>query len=396
MKKIWIVAQKEFLDILRDRRTVITMIVVPLLLFPLIVYVTNTISTIQREKNAEKVLRVGIISPERAGEIVDRLALAPNIKLRKDLAGANPEQLIKDDSLNLVVEFPENFTTQLDSMRQAEVILYFREVEDDQARRRVMEPIEAYEKEVLSQRLALLKITEQTIKPIRFNEQNIAGQREVIGKLIGGFLPYIFVLFCFTGCVYPGIDLFAGEKERGTLETLLTLPIDRKQILIGKLIVVASSGILAALLSVTGLVASLGFTITLPKEVMDAVRGVASPLSILLILSMLIPLAVFFAGMLIPLVSRAKSFKEAASQLGPLNFVVIIPAVIGLMPGIELNLGTALIPILNVTLATKDIVAGTINYGLLALVFVSLISLAGLGIFLSVRSFSSESNIVKS
>ncbi len=103
----------------------------------------------------------------------------------------------------------------------------------------------------------------------------------------------------------------------------------------------------------------------------------------------------FFAGIMLSLSMFAKTFKEAQSILTPMNFLVIVPVAIGLIPGITLDPKTALIPVLNVSLATKEIVAGTIDFGLLMEVYVSLAVLAGLSLFLASRLFLRETVIFR-
>ena len=393
MKKIFTIARKEFTDIIRDRRTLITMIIVPLLLFPLIVNITATVQRNQMKKSRVKVLKVGIIDKAGAEDLVKRISDTENLTAIIGGDEMNPQELIQSDSLDAVVKIAENFLTNMDSMRTGSIELFYKAIDDESAKRRVMNPIDAYKDNELAKRLMSLDISHQAINPIQITDRNVATKKEIIGKLAGGFLPYIFILFCFFGCFYPAIDLFTGEKERGTLETILTLPVNRLQILFGKMIVVAVSGFLSALLALTGLIVSLNLIEGIPDEIFSILQGMVNPISVILLLALLLPISIFFAGMLIPISSQAKSFKEAQSKITPMNFMVIIPAALGLMPGIELNYGTALIPILNVALATKEIIAGTIDYSLYAVVFASLILLAILAISLSVRGFSKESNI---
>jgi sodium transport system permease protein len=103
----------------------------------------------------------------------------------------------------------------------------------------------------------------------------------------------------------------------------------------------------------------------------------------------------FFSGILLSVSMYAKTFKEAGSIMGPINIVILLPVIFGLMPGIELNTVTALIPVLNVSLASKEIFAGTINGVLLAEAYVSLILLAGLSLLTAIRFFSRESVIFR-
>jgi sodium transport system permease protein len=118
--------------------------------------------------------------------------------------------------------------------------------------------------------------------------------------------------------------------------------------------------------------------------------------NIVLLLSLLVPLTIFFAGVLLSVSLTARSFKEAQSMISPLNIAVIMPAAIGLTPGIVLNYKNALIPVLNVSLATKAIIAGTVQPGQLAVVYVSLITFAILSLWGSAWWFGRESTIFRS
>jgi sodium transport system permease protein len=259
-----------------------------------------------------------------------------------------------------------------------------------------MRVIDLYKNALTQERLTQLKITNETIDPIEVKIQDISTKREILGQTIGGIIPYIFVIFAFMGCIYPAIDLFTNEKEKGTLETILASPAGRLEILFAKMSVVACIGFSSALLSIVGLSFGLhNLTNTLPPEVMQTMFSFIRPENILMMLSMLLPLTVFFASALTLVTTYAKSYKEAQSIITPVTFLVILPAVVGIMPGITLNLKTAIIPVTNISLATKEIIGGTINPLLFILVLVSLLIYAALGVFASSLWFSKESNIVK-
>jgi sodium transport system permease protein len=245
------------------------------------------------------------------------------------------------------------------------------------------------------ERLAQLNISREVIEPVEVEKVDMATLQEKIGKYAGGFIPYIFIIFCFTGAMYPAIDLFTGEKERGTIETILTSPVRRLHILTGKMSVVVLTGIVSALLALVGLFAGLNFADTLPAQITEVTGDILQPQFLLLLLTMLIPLTIFFAGILVPISIYAKSFKEAQSIITPINILVILPGVVGILPGVELTLQTALIPVVNIALATKDIVAGTIDYGLLTAVYASLILFAVVSVAFSVRYFGKETNILR-
>lgn len=396
MSSILTIIKKEFLDTLRDRRTLITMIILPLVLFPAIFGISISVQKSVSEKAREKELNVGLIVDGNQGaDLISAIETAPNLNLIRDIALEDTTRLIRNDSLDMIVRVAADFDSALAKFESGTVMLYYLGTDDNEIRDRIKAPIEGYERTILGQRMQALNISNETVDPIDIDmSHDLATTQEQIGKLAGGFLPYIFVIFSFLGCMYPAIDLFTGEKERGTMETLFTLPVNRLEILIGKMVVVATSGLLSALIGIFGLLMSLNF-LDIPEMLKEPLLDMAQPGTITLLILMILPLAVFFAGILVPITTYAKTFKEAQSMVTPLNIGVIVPAAIGLMPGIELNFGTALIPILNVALAAKEMLAGTVDYGLLAVVFISLVTLATIAVVLSVRMFGKESNIMR-
>jgi len=195
--------------------------------------------------------------------------------------------------------------------------------------------------------------------------------------------------------MYPAIDLFTGEKERGTIETLLTTPVARYKILIGKMGVVVLSGLAAATFALLGLYLSFKvFNLVEDPRLIKLISSVLTPTFIVSLYALLIPLTIFFAGIMIPVCVYAKTFKEAQSIITPLNIVLVLPAMIGFFPGIELDIVTACIPVVNVVLATKELIAGTLDFGLLGLSFVVMLTLALIAVFISYKRFDNEASVV--
>lgn len=297
--------------------------------------------------------------------------------------------------MDLAIEINPDFDAQIQNGKTAGIKVYYNSTDEGLFMGRVKSTISSYKKSIVKSRLDSLGGEMALIKPIETIEQDVYTQTESFGKMVGGFLPYIFVLFCLMGAMYPAIDLFTGEKERGTMETILSVPASRLQILLGKMLVVVLSGVISGVLTILGLYLALQLNPDVPGWVITMANELLSPQSLGLIILMLIPLTTFFAGVLIPASIYAKSFKEAQSLIQPLMFFVIVPLVIAMMPGFELDTFTALMPIVNVALATKEIVAGTIDYGLLSLVFISLFVFAGIGIAVCVKWFGAEGNILR-
>jgi sodium transport system permease protein len=196
--------------------------------------------------------------------------------------------------------------------------------------------------------------------------------------------------------MYPAIDLGAGEKERGTLETLLTSSAPLMKILMGKLLLIICSGLIAAGLSLTSMglaLLSMGSKI---GEFASEVGPMLQPLNILLFFSLLLPLTVFFASFLLTLSFFAKSFKEAQSIISPMMAVIIFPLVFGMMPWVKLTYITALVPILNISLASKAIFSGNVDWGPVFVVYVSLIALAAIGFVACTKLVGRESILFRS
>ena len=394
---IFTIFKKELKETLRDRRTLMMMLVIPILIFPIIINITTSVSSSFQEDAATKKIKIGIVESKN-GFLAKELSRLPEALGKKELVNyADTNRLIKDlknDKIQLGAFVSENFQLQLDSMIPAPVVLFFNAT-DLGMQERAQGYMSIIEQKMQVERFKKLNISKEKTHPIVSEYRNIASDKEMIGKLAGGFLPYIFIAFCFMGCMYPAIDLFTGEKERGTIETLLTTPVARWQILFGKMGVVVLSGLLAASAALFGLFMSMETLNGIDNaELMAVVHSILSPSFIVLLYCLLIPLTVFFAGVMIPIAVYAKTFKEAQSIITPLNIVMVIPAMVGLFPGVELNGLTACIPVVNIVLSTKELIAGTLDPLLVALSFLVMTILAVLAVFISYRRFDKESNVV--
>lgn len=384
MNTVITIFKKELIDTLRDRRTLLMMVVIPMLLFPVLMAVVFKVQISQIRKAEEKKLRVGVLTYGNAQAFRDSLLSREDLQIREDIRAESTQELILQDSLDAAILFGEDFDRQVAELEEGKIDLYFKSTKDQNITRSRLRPlINDFEKRLLSERFEKLSLDRKIVSAVRVEEHDVASIKEKVGQAVGGFLPYIFVIFCFLGGMYPAIDLGAGEKERGTLETLLTTPASRFQILVGKFGVIVLAGIVSAAVSMTGLfVAVMQFrSLPIPPELLDVVKNILAPGTLALIFSLLFPLSIFFAASMLSLSIFARSFKEAQSLITPLNIVIIVPVFVALLPGIELNAKTALIPILNVSLAAKEIVSGTIEPGLLAEVYVSLVVLAGASLY---------------
>ncbi len=391
MNTVLTVFKKEMLDTLRDKRTLITAIIMPAFLIPVLMWGMGAVTKMVMEKEQNKKLTIALMNaPAEFVALIDTAKFT--VKQGYDMATGRDE--ILSDSLDAMIGFGEKFSKKQADMGQSKVDFWYKST-NLTVESRLSDIVEKYEESLLDDRIAQLNISERTIDPILLRQHDIAPPKEQFGKTVGGFLPYLFIIFCFTGCMYPALDLITGEKERGTIETLLTVPASRFKILGGKVLAIALVGLAAAIMGIIGLVVAARFLPDMPEELSGMLVSMVTPKFILMLFIMLVPLCFFFAGGLCALVVRAKSFKEAQSIVSPFMMVVIIPAAMAMMPGIELDWKTAFVPILNIALATKEIVAGTIQMPHYIAIVVSLVIVALIAMVTSYKAFSKEGMVIK-
>lgn len=410
MRNIRTIFVKELRDILRDRRTLMTMIFVPLFVYPLLMFVFTKVNSSQNEKNMAKELKVAVIHGEQAKTLRDDIdaadrmaitALPPEVETAID-EGADQamvdsliSQAIRDEKVDIVLLIAPHFQASLDSNRPGHIRFYFNATSSDIIRERIRSKLDLYEQIILKERFAAAGVDESFKDGLEVASINAATERQIFGKLIGGILPYFFIIISFTASMYPAIDLAAGEKERSTLETILTSPASRFEIILGKIGVVMLAGFLSAIIALVGIGASLQLLEEIPDAILDILTSLLTAQTAVLLLLMILPLSALFASILLSFSIYARSYKEAQSMITPMLILIIFPAFIGMMPGMELNATTALIPILNVSLASKDILAGTLNPLYYAITLCSLIVLAGAGVLFSVKWFGRESVLLR-
>ena len=394
---IFRIFRKELLDTLRDRRTLMTMLVIPILVFPITLNVFVEISKSYEESASKETMKIGVVGDPDQFYTQQLQQIPAAVGPKKIIASQDSSALrkaINKDEIQLGLLLP----AQAKSLRKQQSTVRLSWLLDASEVGRA-ERAELYSASLKAnaenERLQKLGIRPEQIRPLEVETINCASNKKMVGQLAGGFLPYIFIAFGFIGCMYPAIDLFTGEKERGTIETLLTVPVARWKILMGKMLVVICSGMVAATCALLGLFVSIEFLdLAANQELLEVIHSILTPYFILSMFALLLPLVIFFAGLMIPIAIYAKSFKEAQSIITPLNILVVLPAMVGFFPGIALNIQTVFIPVVNVVLATKALIAGTLSWFYFFGVFSLMCTLAFLAISLSYRQFGKENNIL--
>ena len=401
----FILIRKELLDILRDRRTIITAILAPLLLFPIIIFAVNYVKSATTKEARERTLDLAVITHGNAdllrGMILAKGALftrAGEFRIREDLDLGQARSLIESDQLDAAVYLDQDFDRLMAAGLPGRVSFYYKETDEGgEERKRLGRILEQYRDRLTEARVQALGIDPRVVlHPVEINRFNLASDKEKVAFVVAAVVPYLFVVFSMIGCIHPATDLSAGEKERGTLETLLTVPASRLQILAAKFFAVFLNGLFAAAVSIAGLYVAFRFFAEGASDIHKAVSALLEPHVIVMVLCLLLPITVLFAALFLTIGIYAKSYKEAQSMLGPCMMVVFVPLYVGLIPGQKLSHATAAIPLMNVSLTIKEIVAGTVEPSMLAITYLSLILTAGLALAACSLMFRRESAVFRS
>lgn len=397
---------KELRDSLRDRRTLVSMIVIPTLVMPILMFGVGAVMSKVIKAARDEASPVVILGGEDSPGVV--AALKADKRFRIVAPGGDYRQLVSDKKIRLAVEIPAGFEAALKAGSPQTVTLYHYEGEMKSGLG--VNAVERFFRDLrektVEDRLTARGLPADVVKPFEVKRQNVAPPEKVGGNLIGGLIPYIIIILCFTGAMYPAIDLTAGEKERGTMETLLCSPVHRVNIVLGKFLMVMTASIATMGLTLlsTGISIAVGGslygggarTVAVGQATAGATKAAEmvmpsiDPLGIFGVFAMIAPVAMLFAALLLTISLFAKSYKEAQSYVSPLIIVVIMPAVLGMLPGIELTARTALVPILNLSLVCKEMLSGVWHWNYIGLIFGSTCVYAAVALALCVRMFNRE------
>ncbi|MDB6126419.1 MAG: ABC-type Na+ efflux pump, permease component, partial [Verrucomicrobia bacterium] len=321
---------------------------------------------------------------------------------------------IGEKRLRVAVEIPPKFEDGLKvgDAPEVRVYNYSGELKSEFAARTVETFLTDLREKTVVERLTERGLSRTIALPFQVKRENVASAEKRGGNFFGGIIPYLIIILCFSGAMYPAMDLTAGEKERGTMETLLCSPVARVDIVLGKFLMVLTGSLSAMcfMLLSMGLSAALGGTLmsaggapmrvsaTTPAAAKAAadVMPTIDPMGLLGVLGMVFPVAVMFAAAAFTIALFAKSYKEAQSYLAPMMIIVIMPAVIGMLPGIDLNARLALVPLLNLSLVCREMLSGIWHWHYIALIFGSSCLYAAIALALAVKMFSRESVIFRS
>jgi sodium transport system permease protein len=386
------VYRKEVRDLTRDRRTMMSMLLWPLVFFPLMTVGIGSLSQKAVEKAEKQSARIVLVGAESAPELAARLKSTEGLEVVSS-AGDYKEEIGRKE-IQAAVEFPPAFEEKTKNGQEPpriQIDYYETQIRSEAAADRVDDAIKKYREEVSSARLSARGVTPTLLRPVKVEEKNVASPQKVAGGALGAMLPYFIVLLCFVGGMSAAIDIGAGEKERGTMETVLASSVGRSELAVGKLLTIVTATLFSASASILSFVMTLHFAKGYAQQMTHGQNFTVAPLAIAMVLVIVFPLAVLFSSTLLAVSVFSKSFKEAQSNAGFLIFLVIIPSIASFLPGIDLNTKLALIPILNVSLVAKELFTGSFPWGPILMTLVSNCVYAGVMLAFAVRLFQRES-----
>lgn len=425
-RRIRTIYVKELIDILRDRRTLIAMIVVPIVLYPLLMLGSVQAVSYQRETMEEEALRIGVAG-DRHRIMLSQLIQFDAAALAREKARLDPEsspnssphdsRVVRlseakelpaplDDAKVQVFDSLEDLQrairereipvgivfdgeTLVDSIeRQVKVHVHadYEEPRGRMAGRRVEELIHRTNERLQDSRLDERGLPKSFLEPYTVETVDLAAPSSILGQI----LPLILILMTITGAIYPAIDLTAGERERGTLESLMVCPVPVIDLIVGKFLVVTTVAIMGAALnlgSVTATVYFGGF-----DKVIASTGGHVPIAKMLFILVALIPFAVLMSAIMIAVCSYARTFKEAQNYVTPVILAVLIPGGIAALPATRLEGIMLVMPVGNMVLLAKELLLGaTVGPWEVVMVLLSTTLYAGAAVAVAANVFGQES-----
>ncbi len=353
-----VVFKKEILESIRDKRVILGVIVSPLLVTPLLM---GTIFFFAGKRAIEKrqaTLDIGIVKQQPFPELSNWLEDKETINTSNFATREEASQAIQDRTIRAAVVIPESAQNQYRDNGSAELEILFNASNENSlnALGRMQDLITQFDKFALNKRIQAKSLPESFASPTLVETTSVDTSKSsgALSLVLGTILPYLIVISAAFGGIQTAFDLCAGEKERGTMETLLVSPASREEIVRGKLFTILLISLIASFCAITGILAPLALGIDLFKDLIgDQISF--DLLSIFWMLLLVIPLALFTSSLLLVISSFARNQKEAQTYILPFISVVLLPAILSSILGAESNIYTAFIPVLNISLTMKQI-----------------------------------------
>jgi sodium transport system permease protein len=399
---IRLVYLKDLKETLRDRRTMVRLLLVSVVWIPVVGHFFATYNQGFREESERAQLRIAIAGAEHLPQLAAAYSQEAGFQRVEPAPGQTTTDGIRAGQIDVALEIPAAAGQQVQAGQQVNIRVHYNNADSKQQiiLERATLPITQLSERQRDWRLTLLGVAggaakENMLYPVVREEIEAASRRAVIGQRYGGMISYFAFLICFLGCTFAALDVGVGEKERGTLESLLLLPAPRRDLVLGKYLVVVTMGVVYSTLLLLSLAGWLRLEALGSSGITDELLELVAPMDLLLVWLMLLPIAAFFAALLLALSVYARSFKEATSLTGVSNLLLIVAVVFAALPGAELTWTWAMVPITSVALAIRELLKGTMDYAMLAIILGSSTVLAAVLLTWCTRLFEREAVVFR-
>ena len=372
---LWNILKKELRELFRDKKSLAMMLIIPIFI-PLIMLGMSALFESEVSKDVNEYNKIGF-----AYEMTDaekEIANSMNIEI---ITGTEDELKQKYENAEIDLYITKDENKYIMNSDASDTSTYAKEY--------MTAYFDAYKQYLQQQYLQENNIEPNDILNIITVEENVFEEDNFFASYIKNY-AFLFIIMAITvSATYPSTDTTAGEKERGTLETLLTFPIKSRDIIIGKFLGVSLSSIITGLVSLVLAIISLviaqdAFVIYEGMDIMF------TPISIVFAVIVIIAYSIFISGLCISVASTSKTFKEAQSALTPLTFISFFPGMIAFMMGVVGTPLLSIIPFLNYTVTFTDINAGNVDLLNILLMFASTIIYIAIVLAYIIKQYKSE------
>ena len=375
MKNILYILKKELLELFRDKKSLSMMLVIPIMI-PLIIIGMSALFDSEQNKSTEEYNKIGF--NYELTDIEKQLAK----ELEIEVVTKSDDELVKayeNNDIDLYVTKNNNTYT----LNSDDSII------SSYASSLVHTYLNSYKEYLQSNYLSANNIDSNQVLNIINIEDNIISEDNFSASYIVNY-AFLFILMAITiSATYPATDTTAGERERGTLETLFTFPIKSKDIILGKFLSVSLSSMITGLLSLILAIISLAVA----QDMFDIYKGVELMLSfseIIYAFIVIIAYSFMISGLCIAIASKSKTFKEAQSALTPLTFISMFPGMIAFIAEIKSTYLLSIIPFVNFSLLFNDITKGSVDIINLILMMISTILIIVVVLSIIIKQYKSE------
>ncbi len=394
-KNIKLIFIKEIVGTIRDKRTIIAMIIIPLIFYPLLFAGIGYFSKTGSMKSEEANSKITIYGGEFAPQLVKYLQDSEKI----EILTTKDDSLFKlqNGDIQAVLVIPSDFKYKIEQEEPGKLILKYdaTEAKSRIAQKRVNQIIEKYKSEIILQRLSHLDLKEEFLTPLILQEENVATAEKITGSFLAVLLPYLIIILIFAGAMHTAVDITAGEKERGTIATLLVSQISRLEIVLGKCFAVMFISFTSMVLGLLGL--TLAFLSG--ASIAGGIEGVNFGISIntiFLLFLVLFPLVGLASAVLVMVGIFARNIREASSYITPIYMLTVLLGIVSVSQGMELTGKMFLIPVLNSSFVFKELLMGKIYWDHILTTFSANIIIAGIALFGATRLFNKEEVLFRS